>query len=99
MFATSFPRLGFIIIWAFTSWVDHAFSTWVWPVLGLIFAPYTALFYVLVDAATVGNINFGGWLFVALGVLLDISHWAQIAANRKYPIDAYNQYGPGHSAA
>jgi|SRR5215203_1627555 len=94
-FAVSFPRLGFVIIWAFTDWVDTAFDSWVWPLLGLIFAPYTALFYVLVDVSTVGDINLGGWLLIGLGALLDVSHWAQAIANRDNGVAVYNQYGPG----
>ena len=82
--AASFPRIGLLIMWAFTDWVNIAFDdNWFWPLLGLIFLPFTTLLYVLVDVSTVGSINFGGWLLIALGVLLDISHWSQIISNRR----------------
>jgi hypothetical protein len=99
MFAATFPRIGLIIIWAFTEWVDIAFDTWVWPLLGLIFLPFTTLMYVLVDVSTVGSINFGGWLLIILSALIDISHWAQAAANRNNATGLYNQYGPGRAGA
>ena len=28
------PRLGIIILWAFTNYVSLAFNTWIWPLLG-----------------------------------------------------------------
>ena len=67
--------------------------------LGLIFLPFTTLMYVLVDISTIGEPNLGGWLLIGLGALLDISHWAQIIANRRDGVAIYNQYGPGRTAA
>jgi hypothetical protein len=77
------PRLGIIVLWAFTDYVFRAFqNNWFWPLLGLIFLPWTTLIYILV-AAPVGNISFWGWLMVALGVLVDLSSHAQSYANRQ----------------
>lgn len=97
--AVSFPRVGLLILWIFTPWVEVAFDTWIWPLLGLIFLPFTTLTYVLVDVATVGDINLGGWLLVGLAVLLDITHWSQAISNRKNGVALYNQYGPGQAGA
>jgi hypothetical protein len=98
MFAATFPRIGLLLVWAFTDWVELAFDgSWVWPLLGLIFLPLTTLLYVLVDVATVGDINLGGWLLIGLGALIDISHWAQIIANRRNGVTLYYQYRPGGS--
>ena len=44
------PRFALFLLWAFTNYVDRAFSSWVWPLLGLVFAPWTTLFYVLAAA-------------------------------------------------
>jgi hypothetical protein len=92
----AFPRLALVVIWAFTDWVTYAFhGYWVWPLLGLIFLPFATVFYVMVDVASQGNITVGGWILVGLGLLLDVTHWAQTAANRKNVQAAYVQYGPG----
>jgi hypothetical protein len=92
----TFPRLGLVLVWAFTSWVEYAFNgSWVWPLLGLIFLPFATLFYVLVDVASRGSINLGGWIFVGLGVLLDAMHWGQVVTNRQNAQTLYVQYGPG----
>jgi hypothetical protein len=70
------PRLGIILLWAFTNYVSIAFTSWIWPLLGLIVLPWTTLMYILV-AAPAGGISFWGWLMVGLGLLMDISTHAQ----------------------
>jgi hypothetical protein len=75
------PRLGIIFLWAFTDYVQRAFNGWVVPLLGLIFLPWTTLLYLLV-AAPAGGISFWGWLFVALGLLMDVSSHINSYANR-----------------
>jgi hypothetical protein len=65
------PRLGIVFLWAFTNYVSRSFDTWIWPLLGLIFLPWTTLLYILV-AAPAGGITFWGWFFVVLGLLMDI---------------------------
>jgi hypothetical protein len=75
------PRLAVFLLWAFTNFVDRAFSGWFVPLLGFLFAPWTTLMYVLVYAPA-GPIHVAGWILVGLGVLLDASAWAQAARNR-----------------
>jgi hypothetical protein len=68
LLAAAFPRIGLIIVWAFTDWIRIAFNgSWVWPLLGLIFLPFATLFYVLVDVSSRGNVTVGagfssGWV-------------------------------------
>lgn len=69
------PRFGIILLWAFTDIVARAYSGIILPLLGLVFAPWTTLFYMLV--ASTGKVNFGGWLFVGIGVLMDLANYAQ----------------------
>ena len=76
------PRLAVFLLWAFTNYVDRAFNGFVLPLLGIIFAPWTTLLYVLVDAPA-GPIHVAGWIVVGLGVIIDLSAWSQAAANRR----------------
>jgi hypothetical protein len=77
------PRLAVFLLWAFTNYVNLAFhGGWVLPLVGLVFAPWTTLFYVLVYAP-VGPIRVAGWILVGIGVVIDISSMVQAAANRK----------------
>ena len=55
------PRIALFIWWVFGTEVDAAFDTWVWPLLGLIFVPWTTLAYVLVHAPLTG-VSGLGWL-------------------------------------
>jgi hypothetical protein len=82
------PRLGIIILWFFTDYVSRVFDTWLWPLLGLVFLPWTTLIYILV-AAPVGQITLWGWLMVGLGLIADISSHAQAYANKD---QAYSMY-------
>jgi len=76
------PRLGVFLLWAFTNYVNLAFhGGWFLPAAGLLFAPWTTLFYVLVYAP-VGPVHVAGWILVGTGVCLDLGSWTQAAANR-----------------
>jgi len=77
------PRIALAIWWIFGDKVDVAFDTWIWPLLGLIFLPWTTLFYVIVWSA-VGGVSGAEWLFVGLGVVLDIATLGARSAQSRY---------------
>jgi hypothetical protein len=65
------PRFVLGVWWIFGEKVDLAFGSWVVPLLGLIFLPWTTLAYVI--AWQPGGID-GNWeaALVVLGVAMDI---------------------------
>ena len=73
------PRLIFLIMWIVGDRINMVFDTWIWPLLGVIFIPYTTIMYVLVWN---GGISGWDWLWVGLGLILDIMKWGQIYENR-----------------
>ena len=76
------PRLVFLIIWiARPAYIDAVFDTFILPLLGLIFLPFTTLIWVLLDAPPVG-VHGLDWLWLGLAVLLDLSHYASAYAQR-----------------
>ena len=75
------PRLAVILLWLFTNYVDRAFSGWFLPLLGVIFLPWTTLFYVLVDIAP-GPIHVAGWIVIGIGVVLDLNSIAHAGSRR-----------------
>jgi hypothetical protein len=91
MTAAFAPRLVLILMWIIGPRVNAAFDTFIVPLLGLIFLPYTTIMYVLVYTVGVGVTGWD-WIWVLLGVALDIMKWGQIANKRKeipgYPADA-----------
>jgi hypothetical protein len=76
------PRIALALVWIFGERVDHAFDSWIWPLLGLIFLPWTTLFYVL--AWSPGGLESWEWLFVALGLVLDVATYASRSAKARY---------------
>ena len=78
------PRFAFFLLWVFDSGrVNAAFSSTIWPVLGIIFAPWTALMYTLAWGPLNG-VSGVGWFVVAVGVLLDVLTYSSRAAQSRY---------------
>ncbi len=84
------PRLFLILAWIFSNrWQLVWHGQWFLPLLGIVVLPYTTVMYMLVWSPT--GIAGWDWLWILLGVWLDITHWVQVANNRKnvpgYPKD------------
>ena len=64
------PRLGILVWWIFNPvYIDALFQTWIWPLLGFIFLPWSTLGYMAV--APGGIIGFD-WIILGLAVALDV---------------------------
>jgi len=68
------PRAGILVWWLINPmrW-QITFPTFIWPLLGFIFVPWTTLMYVLV--APGGVVGFD-WIWLALSVVADVSMYA-----------------------
>ncbi len=92
MAAAFAPRVVIILAWLFGNRWNLVWDTWIWPLLGFIFLPYTTIMYVLVWNFATG-VSGWDWLWIGMGVMLDVMKWAQIANNRRavpgYPEGAY----------
>jgi hypothetical protein len=68
------PRAGILVWWLINParW-QITFSTFIWPLLGFIFLPWTTLMYVLV--APGGVVGFD-WIWLALAVAADVFMYA-----------------------
>jgi hypothetical protein len=76
------PRIALALVWIFGDRVEMAFSSWVWPLLGLVFLPWTTLMYVLAWGPLDG-VSGWGWVLVALGVFLDVATYSSRAATQR----------------
>jgi hypothetical protein len=78
------PRFAIAVWWIFGNKVEVAFDSWVWPLLGLVFAPWTTLAYLI--AWQPGGVN-GNWeaVLVLLGIALDIVTWGHRFAAKALP--------------
>ena len=76
------PRIALAVWWIWGDKVDAAFGSFLWPLLGLLFLPWTTLFYVIawtpIDGVTGAN-----WLFVGLGFIFDLMTYSARAAKGK----------------
>jgi hypothetical protein len=77
------PRIALAAWWIFGDKVDAAFGSFIWPLLGLLFLPWTTIFYVIAWSPVVG-VDGAEWLFVVLGVALDIGTYSARAAKSRY---------------
>ena len=79
------PRVAAIIWWLVSPvrWVVDAqfsaFSSIIWPILGIIFVPWTTLMYVIIFPVA----GFWDWLFLILAIFTDIAtHGGGFFGNR-----------------
>ena len=72
LFAGAFPRLGALFIWlARPALFSAAFGgSWFWPLLGVIFMPFTTLMYVIIW--TPAGLDFWGWFWIILAAIIDL---------------------------
>jgi len=78
------PRFALLMWWIFGDKVDAAFSSFFWPLLGLLILPWTTIAYVLAWGPVYGVSGFWGWLLVALGLFADLATYSSKAAQQRY---------------
>jgi hypothetical protein len=83
------PRIFLILAWIFSNRWDIVWrGDWFVPLLGIILLPYTTVMYMLAWSAP-GGVQGWEWLWVILGVFLDIMKWSSMIKYRKE-----NEYYP-----
>lgn len=82
LFAAFAPRLIVVFAWiARPAYFDAVFDTWIFPLLGLLFLPFTTLMWLLLGAPPESIEGFD-WFWIFLAVLLDLSHYANTYSQR-----------------
>jgi hypothetical protein len=79
LLAGMFPRVAFAIYWiARPLSVQAAFGdSFIWPLLGLVFLPFTTLMYTILWS--VGGLTGADWLWVGIAFVLDLGHYTYSA--------------------
>lgn len=68
------PRFAFIMWWLFQpARVNGSFTTIFWPLLGLMFFPWTTIMWVIVIPA---GINGFDWIWLGIALLIDLGTYA-----------------------
>lgn len=76
------PRLVLALEWIFGHRIQEAFAGWWWPLLGIIFLPWTTLMYLIVWSP--GGVHGANWIAVAIGLMLDLFSYAGRSSQRWY---------------
>ncbi|MFN2136950.1 MAG: hypothetical protein ACK2UK_13405 [Candidatus Promineifilaceae bacterium] len=83
------PRIFLVLAWIFSARWDLVWrGDWLVPLLGIIFLPFTTVMYMLAWSAP-GGVQGWDWMWVALGLLLDIMKWSAMIKYRRE-----NEYYP-----
>ncbi|HET6791812.1 MAG TPA: hypothetical protein VFI35_09545 [Actinomycetota bacterium] len=70
------PRLLFLIVWvARPAYVDAAFDTFILPLLGVIFLPFTTLLWMVLSAPSRSSVEGFDWFWITLAVVIDLVHY------------------------
>ncbi len=76
------PRFAFLLWWLFDPGrIMTTFHTFLWPLFGVVFLPWTTLVYVMVAP---GGIVWFDWFFLALAVFADIASYGGSYRGRQY---------------
>jgi hypothetical protein len=91
MFATLVllgPRVAGLFWWlaAPVRWEAAFNGSWLWPILGLIFLPWTTLMFVIVAG---GGVTGFDWFWIALAVVSDIVSYSGSAYGNRDRIPGY----------
>ena len=85
------PRFVLVLWWLLNpaAW-NIVFDTWLLPVLGIAFLPWTTLFYVFVFPNGVEGLD---WALLGLGLIVDIASYGGSAYGNRDK-DQYGGVGP-----
>lgn len=85
------PRIFNIFWWifqparwqlAFSNFLGGGNLWWIWPVLGIIFLPWTTLMYIIVAP---GGVVGWDWLWLGIMLVFDIMSYTSGAARKRIP--------------
>jgi hypothetical protein len=89
LFAGFVPRLAALFLWLArpAMWTAAFNGSWLWPLLGVIFLPFTTLFYVILWKPT--GLTGWDWMWLFFAVLIDIMHYSSSAYSNRNQIPGY----------
>ncbi len=87
-----------MLAWIFGDYWDLVWGgDWVMPLLGILFLPFTTIMYMLVWTPTIGGgngVEGWDWMWILLGLILDLSKWAGLWGNRNQATETAQRYYP-----
>jgi hypothetical protein len=92
IFAAFFPRIAVFLIWLARPALFSAAISPVFAILGILFLPFTTLFYVLLWNPVTGGIDGFDWLWLGLAFLIDLGGIASSAYANRERVPGYSSY-------
>jgi len=93
--ALTMPRLALFLVWLFSNYLDEAYHTFVWPLLGFFLMPLTTLAYAWAWHYGNGSVDGLGLVVVVLAVLIDLGLLGTSeSSRRRYGRSGRNQGAP-----
>jgi hypothetical protein len=77
------PRVALALLWIFTNYLNRAFDTFLWPLLGFLFLPWTTIAFAIAQNE-LGGLSALGIIVVVLGFLGDIGVLGGGARGRRW---------------
>lgn len=78
------PRLAIAFVAIFSTWLTQAFDgSWVVPLLGFLFLPWTTLGYTLLYFTGTDQVAGIEWFFVAFFFFIDLGSYAGSSRGRR----------------
>jgi hypothetical protein len=83
------PRLGILIWWLLdpVRW-NLAFQSFLWPLLGFLFLPWTTIVYVSVG---INGLSWFDWIWLAIALMVDLGSYGGGAYGNRNRIPGYGQ--------
>lgn len=72
------PRVTAVLLWLFSDWFVRAYDTWIIPLLGFIFLPYSMLWFSAVQNWFGGVWGFWQIICMMIAMTLDVSSYSQV---------------------
>lgn len=82
LLAFFFPRIAIVLVFLFSRYMENAYTTLLWPLLGFIFMPLTTLAYAFAINSA-GSVKGFYLVVVVLAVLLDLGNFSGGAYSAK----------------
>ena len=76
------PRLALFLTWLFSDYLNRAYTTWIWPLLGFFFLPWTTIAYAVAENGLGGLHGWGLAVFV-VGLFFDFASWGGGGSSRR----------------
>ena len=75
-------RILVLTMWIGTDAFDTVFNTWIFPLLAVIFLPFTAVAFTIAELADAGIVIVV--LAIGMGIMLDAASTALAASRKRY---------------